>query len=288
MRLTFFFVNLYLEIFNYLPLFERKVAMSASTKNLHVHFDDDYLASRNGLVAETLNYSREQLLEFGQSEAAKELPKMFDLSGADDKRIEKIRHVLKNSDIWKSLNYSKYSFFFLSWSVFPFENFPIGRLKWNNYVTKWTFCAFHGINHTRYFLCVALVIENGAENVSSKGSVAESNDQARTNFQQMISAAVSNAHQQNAYSDAANRRRIGSGRIPESNYNARDNIYSVGMDVRYMRNKLFKDDGKIVKNWKSSNDTNWNHLDPSSHADDNDNADAKSDEPEWANCGPIS
>lgn len=119
-----------------------------------------------------------------------------------------------------------------------------------------------------------------------KGDDAESNDQARTNFQQLISAAVSSAQQQNAYSDGANRRRIGSGRIPESNYNARDNIYANGMDVRYMRNTFFKDNGKIVKNWKSSIDTNG--MEPSSLSDDADNADAKSDEPEWANCGPIS
>lgn len=126
---------------------------------------------------------------------------------------------------------------------------------------------------------VILCVENG-EAATSKGGVAENTEQARTNFQQMISAAVSSAHQQNA-EITANRRRIGSGRIPESNYNARENIYDVGMDVRYMRDNLFKDDGKMVKNWKSIN-IKWNH------ADDNDNADAKSDEPEWANCGPIS
>lgn len=96
--------------------------MSALLKNLHVHFDDDVLSesatksitgnevadNRNGAPSSVmLNYSREKLLEFGQSKASKEPPKMFDLSGADDKRMEKIRHVLKNSDVWKSL--SKYS-----------------------------------------------------------------------------------------------------------------------------------------------------------------------------------
>lgn len=93
-------------------------------KNLHVHFDDDVLsesaakkrlddelkASQKSKVGITLNYSREKLLEFGQSKASKEPPKMFDLSGADDKRMEKIRHVLKNSDLMRS--WSKYSFNF--------------------------------------------------------------------------------------------------------------------------------------------------------------------------------
>lgn len=153
----------------------------------------------------------------------------------------------------------------------------------------------------RYF---NIVTENGAIDgtVASKDGVAVDNatqkDQVRTNFQQMISAAVSNAQQQNVeYAAAAtttavtnHRRRIGSGRIPDQNFTASDNSHAIGMDVRYMRNKLFKDDGKIVKNWKSGNDwiNNWNHADMATQASDNDNADAKSDEPEWANCGPIS
>lgn len=58
-----------------------------------------------------LNYTREKLLEFGESKASKEPPKMFDLSGADDKRLEKIRHVLKNSDIWKFCRKYKFDFF---------------------------------------------------------------------------------------------------------------------------------------------------------------------------------
>lgn len=97
--------------------------MSALLKNLHVHFDDevlsesatkqimdDELATRKPTVTSILNYSRDQLMEYGRSKAAKEPPKMFDLSGADDKRKEKIRHILKNSDIWKSWNTSKYIF----------------------------------------------------------------------------------------------------------------------------------------------------------------------------------
>ncbi|XP_031640698.1 uncharacterized protein LOC116352330 [Contarinia nasturtii] len=203
--------------------------MSALMKNLHVHFDDEVLsesaakkrlddelkASQKAMVGITLNYSREKLLEFGQSKASKEPPKMFDLSGADDKRMEKIRHVLKNSDILKSR-------------------------------------------------------KSGASDAQK--------DQARSNFQQMISAAVSNAQQQNG-EYASNRRRIGSGRIVD-NFNAQDNVYAIGMDVRYMRNKLFKEDGKVVKNWKHSEMVN--------QTSDTDNADSKSDEPEWANCGPIS
>lgn len=100
--------------------------MSALLKNLHVHFDDEVLSESatksitdneltdNGKGDDRcmpspvmLNYSREKLLEFGQSTASKKPPKMFDLSGADDKRMEKIRYVLKNSDVWKSL--SKFS-----------------------------------------------------------------------------------------------------------------------------------------------------------------------------------
>lgn len=132
---------------------------------------------------------------------------------------------------------------------------------------------------------------------ATKGGRVESNatqnseQQARTNFQQMISAAVSNAQQQNVEYATANiqqRRRIGSGRILDQNFTAQENISAVGMDVRYMRNKLFKDDGKIVKNWKSSKEMHWNHSDVGTQATDIDNADAKSDEPEWANCGPIS
>lgn len=140
------------------------------------------------------------------------------------------------------------------------------------------------------FLSLSIGLNVGLENgtdVLSKGGDAEHNEQARSNFQQMISAAVSNAQQQNV-EYAANKRRIGSGRIPDSNYNARDNIYAIGMDVRYMRNKLFKEDGKTVKNWKSGSDSNWNNFESAHNADDTDNNDAKSDEPEWANCGPIS
>lgn len=149
--------------------------------------------------------------------------------------------------------------------------------------------------------CFDIVTENGATDgtVASKDGVAEKNvtqkDQVRTNFQQMISTAVSNAQQQNGeYAATAtvtnHRRRIGSGRIPDQNFTAPDNSHAIGLDVRYMRNKLFKDDGKIVKNWKSGKDwfTKWNHADMATQASDIDNADAKSDEPEWANCGPIS
>lgn len=116
-----------------------------------------------------------------------------------------------------------------------------------------------------------------------KGGVTETSDQARSHFQQMISAAVTNAQQQNA-EYTSTRRRIGSGRIVDS---GRDYSHPIGMDVRYMRNKLFKEDGKTVKNWKSGIDINWNNSEPGHHETDTDNMDAKSDEPEWANCGPI-
>lgn len=55
----------------------------------------------------TLNYTRLELIEFGQSKAANEPPKLFDLIDADEKRKEKIRLVLKSDDIWKSLNLSE-------------------------------------------------------------------------------------------------------------------------------------------------------------------------------------
>lgn len=134
-------------------------------------------------------------------------------------------------------------------------------------------------------------IENGASDGTfvSKGGVTENdanNEQARTNFQQMISAAVSNAQQQNMEYAANNRRRIGSGRIVDS---TRENLFPIGMDARYMRNKLFKEDGKSVKGWKSAFDQHWNNNSETvKHAAEIDNTDAKSDEPEWANCGPIS
>lgn len=132
-------------------------------------------------------------------------------------------------------------------------------------------------------------LENGASDdaIASKGGVAEkdsSNEQTRSNFQQMISAAVSNAQQQNMeYAFNNNRRRIGSGRIVDS---TRENLFPIGMDARYMRNKLFKEDGKSLKSSKSGIDLHWN--DSANHPADIDNIDAKSDEPEWANCGPIS
>lgn len=100
----------------------------------------------------------------------------------------------------------------------------------------------------------------------------------------MISAAVTNAQQQNA-DYAATRRRIGSGRI-RIDSGRENNMNPIGMDARYMRNKFFKEDGRTMKNWKTGIDSNWNN---SAHRDhDTDNTDAKSDEPEWANCGPIS
>lgn len=278
--------------------------MSGSSTKMSL---DDDLSTRKG-IASTFNYSRDKLLEFGQCKAAKEPPKMFDFSGADDKRIEKIRHVLKGFDNWGSVQ-SKYNTFRLIRKEFarfpcafvcaakkkclchnsPFENVPLFvRCKVHISIdTKMLMliCNTHFVCRL-FYLRVILSVETG-EKVASKSGVAENAEQVRTNFQQMISAAVSNAHQQNAES-GVNRRRIGSGRIPESNYDARENIYAIGMDARYMCDKLFKADEKVVKNWKSCNDTKRNHTDSSSQADDNDNADAKSDEPEWANCGPIS
>lgn len=120
----------------------------------------------------------------------------------------------------------------------------------------------------------------------------------RSSFQQMISDAVSNAQQQNGEYAATNhrqQRRIGSGRIPDQNFTAQDNGYAIGMDVRYMRNKLFNDNGKVVKNWKTNNtnssnsnsDMHWNNKEMATQASDIDNDDARSDDPSWANY-PVS
>lgn len=49
-----------------------------------------------------INYTRKQLLEYGQSQASNEPPKLFDFSGADEKRKEKLRNVLKNFDYFET------------------------------------------------------------------------------------------------------------------------------------------------------------------------------------------
>lgn len=54
-----------------------------------------------------INYTRTQLLEFGQSKASNVLPKVFDFSGADEKRKEKLRNVLKNSNVSQTFYQSK-------------------------------------------------------------------------------------------------------------------------------------------------------------------------------------
>lgn len=217
----------------------------------------------------TLNYTRLELIEFGQCKAANEPPKLFDLIDADEKRKEKIRLVLKSDDIWKSLNLSEYfGIIGLNCSILEL----IARFQ----------CIF--------FSCLSIALTfSFAIDTGSKVNTAESSEQARNTFQQMISAAVTHAQQHNT-DYVASRRRIGSGRIVD-NFSARDNLYPIGMDVRYMRNKLFKDDGKMVKNWNKcqTTDTYWKHSDGMNHhGSDMENVDAKSDEPEWANCGPTS
>lgn len=155
--------------------------------------------------------------------------------------------------------------------------------------------------------CTFEKIENGVENttVISEGGVGNKNathtvnERDRTDFQQLIAAAVTNAQQQNKidYAGQENRRRrIGSGRIIENNHyqyeqnnKNNNNFYPMGMDVRYMRNELFREtnnDGKRTKNWKTGNEFGWNNMKMMSHTSvDSDNTDAKSDEPEWANVG---
>lgn len=58
-----------------------------------------------------INYTRTQLLELGRNKASNELPKVFDFSGADEKRKEKLRNVLKNGHISQSFHPSKYNCF---------------------------------------------------------------------------------------------------------------------------------------------------------------------------------
>lgn len=117
------------------------------------------------------------------------------------------------------------------------------------------------------FACARIHTENGVSDgtVASKGNVTETNEQVRSNFQQMISAAVTNAQQQNA-EYTTTRRRIGSGRIVDS---GRDRMHPNSMDFRYMPKY-------------------WNNSEAGHRDTDTENMDAKSDEPEWANCGPIS
>lgn len=54
-----------------------------------------------------INYTRKQLMEFGQSKASNELPKVFNFSGADEKRKEKLRNVFKTSSYSSHSSYSE-------------------------------------------------------------------------------------------------------------------------------------------------------------------------------------
>lgn len=103
-----------------IPIFKVKETQSykmSPMKNLHVHFDfdtvgnkkpDEELTTRKDSNAVMINYSRDELLILGQSKESKEPPKMVDLiSDADEKRKEKVRHILKNGKIWKSWAESK-------------------------------------------------------------------------------------------------------------------------------------------------------------------------------------
>lgn len=125
-------------------------------------------------------------------------------------------------------------------------------------------------------------------------SVYSANDIDRTNFRQMIEAAVSNAQQHNAgYTAKDNRRqRFGSGRIPDNCGMKEMRMQPIGIDVRYMNNELFRDLKDTRGNRGRRDDNmpfNWNQVKGYETASsENDNTDAKSDEPEWAHCGPIS
>lgn len=59
-------------------------------------------------TAPKINYTRTQLLVFGQCRASKEQPKsLFDLSGADEKRKEKLRNILKYTNFSQTFYRSK-------------------------------------------------------------------------------------------------------------------------------------------------------------------------------------
>lgn len=95
----------------------------------------------------------------------------------------------------------------------------------------------------------------------------------------------------NSVQDNKRKGRIGSGRIVGNNYIKDNNCYSYGMDQRFMQNDLFIDssDVKHDKNRKNTTgsgiDFNWNNKkNLGLTRNDNDNMNAKSDEPEWANC----
>lgn len=134
------------------------------------------------------------------------------------------------------------------------------------------------------------------------------NDKERNDFQQLMAAAVSQqAHQQKQVVQPAiektenRRRRIGSGRIAtDSLTENNNNNFLAGLDSRYMLNELFKDNGKGVaksrdnhqKEWTNSGTFDWSSTKSvhsyHNHHQKNSDSTMNSDEPEWANCGPIS
>lgn len=92
------------------------------------------------------------------------------------------------------------------------------------------------------------------------------------------------------------RQRFGSGRIPDNSATKESQMPTIGIDARYMNNELFHDLKDIKaggqranRNREDGTPFNWQQarmFDTASN--ENDSTDAKSDEPEWANCGPIS
>lgn len=126
--------------------------------------------------------------------------------------------------------------------------------------------------------------------------------QQRTDFQQLMAAAVSNTQPKIEHCEPdTRRRRIGSGRFVD-NYARESNNNKhlpIGMDYRNMGNELFKDDAKSGgksrdyarnDNWKNGNTYNWESARMANRFKGHDNADdAKSDEnePEWGSV-PVS
>lgn len=93
--------------------------MSAVTKNLHVHFDDDLPATpkteatvvhldQNENTCNVFKYTRNQLLDLKKNIDKEPISFLNDLHAADEKRKEKIKCVLKKEKYSKIFNSSKY------------------------------------------------------------------------------------------------------------------------------------------------------------------------------------
>lgn len=89
--------------------------MSAVTKNLHVHFDDDLPAAsktearitmldQNENTATIFKYSRDELLELKKNSTKESSKFLSDIQAADEKRKEKIKCVFRKEKYMKLFN----------------------------------------------------------------------------------------------------------------------------------------------------------------------------------------